>query len=462
MHYAKHRQREKGQALIYGLFVLTGGLAALFFMFNTGQLVEEKTKLVNTADAVAYSAGVLHARALNFDAYTNRALMANEVMIAQAVSIASWAKYIDKHAQNVWPLSCDEYYSVPFWRDVLKYAALCLILTGVQGQTSDVSDDVQDAAGDTIRFSEAAKAALQGAQLNMAISLVPARFLLLQQVADANYKNDGQVKVDTIPITDNFVVFEGEPFIKSYSGEERTRFKEATVTAVNKDAFIKERSWTDSNTVVGCDGRAQFRRRGGTEMIGFDEWKALDTASWHEWHWRFHGFPPRPSCDDEELPLGYGKAAASTSSEPDDSGARYGGSRSDNPTASSMASGNKWNYSGLPTFYDLSAPGLSFQTPETSPRLKFAIRLTRAKTQTKTADGRSLIKPAGRLALTDGKQVADVLAAVATSEVFFERPVKRTDGKNELASLFNPFWQVHLISTSTADLALAMVMGGSR
>lgn len=30
--------RQQGQALVYGLFVLVGGLAALFFLFNTGQL----------------------------------------------------------------------------------------------------------------------------------------------------------------------------------------------------------------------------------------------------------------------------------------------------------------------------------------------------------------------------------------------------------------------------------------
>jgi hypothetical protein len=87
------RDRQRGQALIYGLFILIGGLASLFFLFNTGQLTREKTKLTNTADAVAYAAGVLHARALNFDAYSNRALVANEVLVAQMVSLSSWAQY---------------------------------------------------------------------------------------------------------------------------------------------------------------------------------------------------------------------------------------------------------------------------------------------------------------------------------------------------------------------------------
>ena len=90
---------QQGQALIYGLFVLTAGLATLFFLFNSGQLVSEKTKLVNASDAVAYSAGVLHARLLNFDAYANRAMIANTVAIAQLVSLSSWVQYVDSLAQ---------------------------------------------------------------------------------------------------------------------------------------------------------------------------------------------------------------------------------------------------------------------------------------------------------------------------------------------------------------------------
>ncbi|MFC3379628.1 hypothetical protein ACFOLJ_27805 [Rugamonas sp. CCM 8940] len=72
------------------------------------------------------------------------------------------------------------------------------------------------------------------------------------------------------------------------------------------------------------------------------------------------------------------------------------------------------------------------------------------------------MKPSGRLALIDGKPAAGVLAAVATSEVFFQRPVGRSDGKTELASLFNPYWQAHLVSTSAADMAIAMTLGGPR
>ncbi|MHB1053071.1 MAG: pilus assembly protein TadG-related protein [Thiobacillus sp.] len=97
---------QNGQALPLGLVLLVAVAATVFFMFNSGQLVQEKIRLTNTADAVAYSAGVYEARVLNYDAYTNRAMIANEIAIGQAVGLASWTKYAGVAADNISPLYC--------------------------------------------------------------------------------------------------------------------------------------------------------------------------------------------------------------------------------------------------------------------------------------------------------------------------------------------------------------------
>lgn len=458
------KRYQQGQALIFGLFVLMGGLAALFFLFNTGQLTAEKTKLVNTADAVAYSAAVMHARALNFAAYTNRALMANEVMIAQAVSIAAWSAQVVTHTEHIAPLNCQSFSSVPVVLVLVQYVPVCylLSLSNAIEVAKGVDKLVNKAAQGTVEASEAAKTILQGAQANMAATFLIERKILMQQVADANYTGDGAVHVDTIPITDHYVKFEDGAFIQAYSGADRSRFKDAVLTAAQRDGFVKQRSWTSANNLPCILGnKAAFRRRGGTELIDFDEWKAMDTASLHRWEWHTHGIFRLPTCDDSETALGYGTQAA-TSDPPDDSEASYGNSRADNPVASASASSADWGYGGLPTFYDISAAALSYSSTDPNPRLKFAIRLTRARDQAKTSDASSAIRPGGRLAIIDGKPVSGVLAAVASSEVYFERPLARADGKTELASLFNPYWQAHLISTSSADMALAMTLGGPR
>ena len=72
------------------LFAVVLVLAALS-LFRTGRLTSDKMELQNAADALAFSISTVEARDLNFAAYTNRAIVANEVAIGQAIGMASWA-----------------------------------------------------------------------------------------------------------------------------------------------------------------------------------------------------------------------------------------------------------------------------------------------------------------------------------------------------------------------------------
>lgn len=429
-------RHQRGQALIYGILILLAGISALFFMFNTGQLVGEKTKLVNTADAVAYSAGVMHARALNFDAYTNRAMMANEVMIAQMVSISSWIKYAEGHVNDIPPMNCYQIiYSVPVWLGLDSYVPLCAALSYPPGAAAvRIASQAVSVTGPIVMAaSEAAKLHLQLSQAAMFAALGPARAQLMQEVADANYADDGKVQVDQFALTDNFFQFEGEPFIKRYTGDQRTRFREAELTAARRDPFVPERAWSD-NSPWPCPvaPRGNIDRTGGTTLIGFDEWRADDQASLKVESFSLR----RMRCRTQTVyPLGNGGQVA-------------------NPNESS------WRYSGVPSFFELSSKALAYG-PEQSdaarrePRLRFAVRLTRSNKDARTSMGRSAVKPQGHMDLYQGAEAGDVMAAVATSEVFFDRPTARDDGMQELASLFNPYWQARLVGNSSAVVAAA-------
>ena len=70
--------------------------AALLFVFDAGQASSEKRRLVDAADAAALSAATWQARALNFESYMNRAVIANEAAIAQSVSLRSWSAYMNR------------------------------------------------------------------------------------------------------------------------------------------------------------------------------------------------------------------------------------------------------------------------------------------------------------------------------------------------------------------------------
>ncbi|MEN9705479.1 MAG: hypothetical protein RLZZ393_1358, partial [Pseudomonadota bacterium] len=90
-----------GQALIPALvlaILLAGGS---LLVFSWGQLVNDKLRLQNAADAAAYSAAVWEARSLNFQSYANRAIVANEVAIAQFVSLRAWSSYMGRTLGNL-------------------------------------------------------------------------------------------------------------------------------------------------------------------------------------------------------------------------------------------------------------------------------------------------------------------------------------------------------------------------
>jgi len=97
--------RQRGQALVFALFVSILVILAMFAMYSIGGQAIEKIRLQNTADAAAYSAMVAEARDYNFSAYTNRAMVANQVAVAQFVGMTSWFRnmsaFANKDASNM-------------------------------------------------------------------------------------------------------------------------------------------------------------------------------------------------------------------------------------------------------------------------------------------------------------------------------------------------------------------------
>jgi hypothetical protein len=94
---------QRGQALVFVTIVMLAVLLALLTMYSMGQLSTEKMKLQNTADAAAYSAAVAQARDYNFSAYTNRAMIANQVAMAQLVGLTAWVRNYDDTFRNLTP-----------------------------------------------------------------------------------------------------------------------------------------------------------------------------------------------------------------------------------------------------------------------------------------------------------------------------------------------------------------------
>jgi hypothetical protein len=483
----KPKSAQRGQAMVYGIFILTCSLAALFFLFNTGQMTQEKTKLVNTADAVAYAAGLLHARALNFDAYSNRALVANEMLVAQMVSISSWAKYVETHIDDIRvtpPLFfCQEpaqayYYPIVggFYTVSIavgpEYAAMCNVVTDTQtgfgeNYVKPAMERVKDFTAGAIQFIEASKFAIQTAQrtINNDFTMMTTRGILMTNVAKANYDGDGDIEVDVIP---TILTSQWGGFVKRYSDDERGRFAEMAVAAANTDEFVRKREWTSTQAFQPdpyCLVKGDFdkiERRGSTQLVDYDQWVAQDNATERLYHTKLTWSGLK--CKEKSFPVGEGNQSASSSSlEPG------------------------WNlYTGLPSFYDLTpemvAKTSNFNDGDVA-RLRFTARVSRKLDQTKTSEGRSSMPTTPVLNDYHAEVAKDqltnqkVMVQIATAEVFYRRPPNnpgdsihdqnndnptgRTQNQsNELGSLFNPYWQVRLVTPSDDDLRNAKGMQG--
>lgn len=89
--FRRKRLNQKGQSSVFVLAFLGVVVVSAIFLFESGRITSEKMQLQNAADSAAFSAMTLEARSLNFAAYTNRAMVANEVAIGQMVGLISFA-----------------------------------------------------------------------------------------------------------------------------------------------------------------------------------------------------------------------------------------------------------------------------------------------------------------------------------------------------------------------------------
>lgn len=434
--------RQTGQVLPLALVLLLAVAATLLYMFNTGQLVQEKLRLTNTADAVAYSAGVFETRMLNYDAYANRAIVANQIAIGQAVGLASWVKYMGSSAGTIGPYL----HLIP---------GVGTALAQSMEQFESAMDTLTPALAGAVARHDAAIQALALSQQLMhgpddAVALA-GRLALMQRVAR---ENDPQAVVDPLPLDDDFAGFTHS----HASHDERRRL--GTLVHDSREAFLQSRNW-DFGLVVLCHG-IELRKRGSTELIDLvDGWKSMDTLSAH------HHRVRRWRCRRSEQPIGYGTGASDDALA--DQAYTYAGSRHANPRASAQADSPSGLARGfvpatvgggaIPAFRELSERALAADDPTT----RLTIRVTKSAAAQRFSGGASSVRPAGRLQLFDGAMAGGYSAAISSVEVFFARPDAGNPlhpGRTELGSLFNPYWQARLAPVSAAARAQAQLRQG--
>jgi hypothetical protein len=216
------RRPHSGQALVVVLALLGSMVGGLAWVLTTGQLVNDKIRLTNAADAAAYSAALWQARSLNYQAYLNRAIVANEVAIAQLVSLRSWSRFVE---------------------------------TGLSQWNNNVLATAQAVAH--------AQAPLAAASL-------------VEQVVQAN-----EPRAQISRATNLLQAGNGNAWLNQFT----TRFQRgggdtrrlATLLMNSRDGFTRSRR-ADLPVSLGL---VSLPRRGGTDLLGEYSWRGLDSLSLH-------------------------------------------------------------------------------------------------------------------------------------------------------------------------------------
>jgi hypothetical protein len=343
MRGRRHAPSQQGQALIWLLGTLAASAAVLYGVFSVGQLHAAKAKTVNAADAAALAGATVEARMLNLIAYNNRAVIANEAMLIQLVSIESWLGYFSNTANNFGTVA-----------DILGVFIPPIAAIGkLLDETADTAKKlrkkgVKPVIDEAIRALELAKKGVSGAHGAILVGGGLVSEDAASRVVQANRAAFGIHQDPGVEIDDRAAVRAATfllnqqrwlAFSKQYSGNERTDARQVLLDS--RDEFSKNRPgqpWF--NFGVGFAG---IEKLGGSQLQGFDRWEAQDTLEVWKLDWR---------GKKDYLPIGWGRANA------DESGTT-GSNWSPNRSAQDWAwndgighSHKKW--SGVPAVYDIA------------------------------------------------------------------------------------------------------------
>lgn len=418
-------------------------IGMMLVAFNSGQVTNAKMRAMNAADAAAYSGAVWQARNLNFQAYMNRAMVVNEVTIAQSVSLRSWVGYLDKLVSNI--------------NMIAKFVPpIALEVNAVKQVISQVDRSMQD----LLPIAELGMRGLSNAEHAAQITFDSLAPLAAEELAfNVAQQNGASVSIGGKALVAlNLRDWAG--FTRNYSAgrrnmgnsDQRVRLREVTLNS--RDGFVQERDWK-----AGLPWVFELRKQGGTDLIDYDAWKGLDSLElrtvWNPFkgEWKV------------KAPIAWGGAQAYGNNQASGIGSHgqiNEWNHQDGRNARSAANSSKYAKNiqlRFPGYRDLEAP----QLQKTDPRLPFAIEVVVAGANIATA------RSAGRAqtALLNGAVIEQDpqyqgkdagVYAMAEACVAFERPVARSDGAGEKAGLFNPYWHAFMATDSrdariTADTA---------
>lgn len=433
MHIIK---TQRGQILPLGLALCTITLCLVYFLMNTGQEEFERLHASNIVDAAVFSGLSFQARSLNYMAYTNRAMIANQVTVGQIVSTASWLTYVSDTARTIGAVVG----GIPLIGPILTASANSFSsATTILSQVMPILLTQTDMAIRTLQTSQALVYGTTTAEIPN----------FIHDIIKANDQRYELTSLGTLWLGTQ--VAQWAQFTR-YMNSSQSREDQATLIRASTDAWILHRDQYRSAGILNII-QVDFVKRGLTELVRVRErpgreswhWEARDAAAVITTRYEFGLFG-----DDDVLEIPFPSSVSRGTGQRIQAGRRFERIRRAEGYARMRYQQVPSTYNGLGPYMDLSDKG---GHPELTLALEVGLRSERIKTSDRILE----VSPGTSYAGIGSS--ASMLTAVSRGRLFFDRPSNRSDGQIEYANLYNPYWIVRLTDSRDQKLQSWMLRG---
>ena len=475
----KAKDRQAGQAMPLGIAAILVGFVGAFMLFNTGQVAVNKQRLSDASDSAAYSGMVWQARAMNFQAYTNRAMIANDVTIGQAVSLNSWSNYSTITTGNL----ATAVRLIPIVNVIVGYVAQAM---------AAVNQFVTPITEVMVEIVNGVNQVIEVAQDGMFYSAFVATPDIVKSVADAS---DDRFTAETFygvgGIARNLAQW--KDFTSKYTHDDMEASVERTdLINDSREKFATKRGWkfVDKFWVYTSplarhrlyyEGETRLMMKASENADPKWEWVAKDTMSHHTKYITFSGW--RIKEKRLEVPIGwaasYAKEDDSDSDAIDNCSDYHIKDKDSCKFLGNNKEGEKWadrgqvgiipgrfdygpyvlnGYDGIREFRSLSKDSVENEDLDPTLRLRTEVMMDLGDSNSSgdwvADDTRFSSELAG---------VGDKISSISIAEVYYRHPKAYRSSNDTIARQrangYNPYWDVRLVPVELTERLLAL---GSR
>lgn len=433
-------QAQAGQALLLGLVLLGACVIALMTSWNIGQLVHDKYSLKRAADASAYSAALVQARALNFHAYLNRAQIAHLVAMKHLVVLASAEKFRATQANR----------SMQRNPPALLISALFGPQYGMAYQASQVGGPTAEPGLKLLetafqRHDDTVRQFIERSRLDQIKHIEVMRKSSLESILLSNIGDNGSsmkgTSLSSLGILVRTTRDDLGQRVKAFTTKNndwQSMLKQSfePYRYLSERDFIHRSYWAIN---IRCPHRQnELRRRGSVSYNANGDWESNDSLSYHAIR-----FNKLIGCYHREYPMGWARLTAGKREDmyPDES-IHHPRNFSQQPFWRWVSSSGITNWNIFSGSNNYLAKGWAYMDT-----IRWKSRGSRhfaSMTGDLTKPIKFGIEVKQNAEFLRSKYPIKEIKAISVAETYYARPETRLDGYDELPNLFNPYWQARL------------------